>query len=79
MRRMMEELIDAGSADATNLKGCIINNEPKALDLFETATKMVPPMLPVALTNTGIMYHLGAVGNKRSDADARQWVSGAGR
>jgi hypothetical protein len=48
-------------------QGCIINNEPEALRLFEEATRMNPPMLPVALTNTGVMYHLGSVGNKHSD------------
>lgn len=72
MRRMMEELIDAGSADATNLKGCVINNDPEALRLFEVATQMHPPQLPVALTNTGVMYR-GIAGSLRNESTARAW------
>jgi hypothetical protein len=94
----------------------MINSLPKreteALRIYEEATKMDPPMLPVlarsyfflfsrlllplyslhlfvsvragllprcfalqkvAVTNTGVMMHLGLVGDRRSDIEARKW------
>lgn len=46
------------SADATNLLGCVAGSDTEATHLFEKATRMDPPNLPVALTNSGIMHAL---------------------
>ncbi len=56
--RLLREAAAEGSADAANLLGCVAPSEAEATQLFEQATRMEPPALPVAHTNAAVMHTL---------------------